>query len=94
MFTYMECKRFVVCGRVQGVFYRASTQQQARDLGLTGWVRNCHDGSVELVACGDTERLHKLEAWLWQGPSHATVSAVAVEPTTGEQFASFEMRYE
>jgi len=93
MFTFMECKRFVVSGRVQGVFYRASTQQQAKELGLTGWVRNCRDGSVELVACGNTERLYQLESWLWQGPSHARVSAVEVEQTTSEKFTSFELRF-
>lgn len=90
----MQCKRFLVTGRVQGVFYRASAQQRAQELGLTGWVRNCRDGSVELVACGDTKNLEQFEAWLWQGPSYARVVAVEVEQTTTEQLVSFEMRYE
>ena len=93
MFTFMECKRFLVSGRVQGVFYRASTQQQAKELGLTGWVRNCRDGSVELVACGDAERLRKLESWLWQGPGHAKVISVDAEQVVTERFTSFELRF-
>lgn len=94
MFVFMECKRFLVSGRVQGVFYRASTQQRAQELGLAGWVRNCRDGSVELIACGETKNLDQLEAWLWQGPSHAKVSTVKGKQVAVVQFTTFEMRYE
>lgn len=71
--------RFVVRGRVQGVGYRASTQHQARELGLTGWVRNLPDGAVELEAQGAAEIVAKLEAWLRNGPMLAKVTALVRE---------------
>jgi acylphosphatase len=74
-----QCKRFRVAGRVQGVFFRASTQQQARLLGVTGWVRNTEDGAVEILACGSAEQLEALSAWLWRGPPSARVSKVTSE---------------
>jgi len=91
----MPCRRFVVSGRVQGVFYRASTREQAQQLGLTGWVRNCADGSVELVACGDEAVLSELESWLWRGPQYARVTAVAIESHSGQpdDHNGFSVRY-
>ena len=61
-----------------------STQDTARQLGLTGWVRNLRDGRVELVACGAEAPLKELEQWLWQGPRHARVEQVAVQETGTE----------
>ena len=87
----VSCRRFVVSGRVQGVFYRASTQQAALRLGLTGWVRNLADGSVELLACGDDARLDELERWLWQGPPNARVEQVASRATETEPFHGFDI---
>lgn len=63
-------------GRVQGVAYRASTQAQARRLGLTGWVRNLPDGAVELEAQGPAAVVAALEAWCHRGPTAARVQAV------------------
>jgi len=88
-----RCRRFVVSGRVQGVFYRASTEDTARRLGLSGWVRNLPDGRVELVACGEEAKLRELERWLWQGPRHARVEQVAVQDVPVEAFSGFAMRY-
>lgn len=90
--TQPVCKRFVVTGRVQGVFYRSATQDSALRLGLNGWVRNCSDGSVELVACGEARALDELEAWLWRGPSHARVEAVSQEAVAPRTFSGFELR--
>ncbi len=73
------CKRYRVSGHVQGVFFRAATQEQARRLGLKGWVRNMPNGDVELLAWGDAEGLHELAAWLWQGPPMARVKKVVSE---------------
>jgi acylphosphatase len=70
-----------VDGRVQGVGYRASTQHQARRLGLTGWVRNLLDGAVELEAQGPADAVAALEAWCQRGPSLAAVKHV----TRGER---------
>lgn len=72
----MAAARFLVSGRVQGVFYRASTREQAQRLGLTGHARNLPDGRVEVVAHGSAEALDALERWLWQGPPAATVGGV------------------
>jgi acylphosphatase len=72
----MASARFRVRGRVQGVFFRASTQARARALGLTGHAANLADGSVEVVASGTAAALAELEAWLHDGPPAAQVTAV------------------
>lgn len=69
----MHCR---VTGRVQGVFFRASTQRQARSLGLVGHARNLADGSVEVLAIGSPAALAELRAWLGVGPSAARVDSV------------------
>jgi acylphosphatase len=71
-----ECYRCIVTGRVQGVFFRASTQREAQRLGLTGHARNLADGSVEVLACGDPAALQRLREWLRQGPPHARVDGL------------------
>jgi acylphosphatase len=87
------CRQYRISGRVQGVFFRASTQSAASDLGLTGWVRNTASGEVELVACGDDAQLMQLERWLWQGPRHAQVEQVVVAPAEAQTVSGFEIRY-
>jgi acylphosphatase len=72
------CKRCLVSGHVQGVYFRASTVQVARSLDLRGHARNLPDGRVEVLACGAPESVDKLVAWLWQGPSAARVTGVEV----------------
>lgn len=83
-----------ISGRVQGVFYRANTRDEARRLGLTGWVRNLPDGRVEAVVEGEEERIKELIDWCHQGPPGAQVRGVEVrwEDYQGE-FADFEIRY-
>lgn len=85
------CRHFLVSGRVQGVFFRASTQEMARQLGLTGWVRNLPDGHVELVACGEESGLSRLEHWLRQGPPHAQVKTVTGRDIELRSFADFSV---
>lgn len=68
--------RFVVCGRVQGVFFRQSTRQHAEALALDGWVMNRADGCVEGVVCGSAEALEQLRNFLHQGPPNARVDGV------------------
>lgn len=75
----MSCLRFIVTGRVQGVFFRASTRERATALGLTGRAINREDGSVEVVACGEAPALEALHRWLRRGPPAAHVTAVTVE---------------
>jgi acylphosphatase len=65
-----------ITGRVQGVGYRAAFERQALRLGLSGWVRNRHDGSVEAVVDGDAGALVQIEAWARQGPAGASVLQV------------------
>jgi acylphosphatase len=75
----MECRRCTVSGQVQGVFYRASAQRKARELGLTGYARNLPDGRVEVLMCGEPLLVAALCAWLGQGPPRARVAAVEWE---------------
>lgn len=68
----------VVRGRVQGVYFRASTQREAKRLGLTGWVKNRTDGSVEMCVEGEEESLKEMIAWAHRGPTAARVERVDV----------------
>ena len=72
------CRRFLISGRVQGVFYRSSAQHRANTLGLRGWVRNLADGRVECLACGEPHELEELEKWLEIGPKYAKVTNIEV----------------
>jgi acylphosphatase len=72
----MLCRQFTVRGRVQGVFFRASTRDVAVPLGLTGYANNLPDGSVEVLACGERGAVSELQRWLSVGPPMATVSGV------------------
>lgn len=85
--------RVVVSGRVQGVFFRASTQEAAEKLGLRGWVRNARDGSVEMAVEGSRERVEAMLAWCWKGSTFSRVDDVTVdweEPRPAE--VAFEVR--
>ena len=64
----MKCVRCLVSGRVQSVFYRASTRDKARSLDVTGHAINLEDGRVEVLACGDEQSIGVLKSWLWDGP--------------------------
>ena len=71
--------RCMVAGKVQGVFFRASTREKARTLRLTGHARNLADGRVEVLICGAKDRVQTLQEWLRVGPPGASVSGVACE---------------
>ena len=88
----MASARFLVSGLVQGVFFRASTGARARELGLTGYVKNLADGRVEVVACGTPDSLAALEAWLHEGPPAARVEAVGREELVEQDHAVFSTR--
>jgi len=80
----------LISGRVQGVFYRASTQDKARSLGLRGWVRNLPDGRVEIIAQGDPDDVQALIAWAHDGPPLAVVDDVEItweEPSIESGFS-------
>lgn len=80
----MPSVRFVISGKVQGVFFRASTRNEARRLSLHGHARNLTDGRVEVIAHGSDEALRELEQWLWQGPPAAQVDEVVRAAHEGE----------
>lgn len=81
-----QCIKAWVHGQVQGVGFRYSTQMQAQQLGLTGYARNLDDGSVEVLACGERERVEQLVAWLKAGgPRSARVDRVLTEPHQPEE---------
>lgn len=75
----MEHFNIRISGKVQGVFFRASTQQRARELGITGWVKNEKDGTVYIEAEGEPEQLEALTKWCSSGPERAEVEDVKVE---------------
>ncbi|MEC7946049.1 MAG: acylphosphatase [Myxococcota bacterium] len=81
-----------VWGRVQGVYYRASTQREAERLGLCGWVRNRADGTVELVAEGPERALEALLSWVHRGPETADVTRVEVVWEDPVALIGFEVR--
>lgn len=81
-----KCLRCFVSGRVQGVFFRGTTQKEAVKLGLVGYAKNLPDGRVEVLACGTEESLTVLQAWLWQGPSYAQVDDVQCETVDMESY--------
>lgn len=73
---YLSQVHILVSGMVQGVFFRYSTVRQARELGLTGWVRNLSDGRVEILAQGEKKKLEELLSWSRRGPSGSRVSGI------------------
>ena len=85
--------RVRVTGRVQGVFFRAWTAEQARGLGVVGWIRNASDGSVEGHLEGDKGGVHQLVGLLHRGPPSAQVSSVDVEVTEPAGGDRFEVRH-
>lgn len=84
--------RYFISGRVQGVWFRASTQEEAKKLDLTGWVRNLQDGRVEVLACGDEEKLSQFYQWLHQGPELAIVDDVVSEALPWEELERFSVK--
>jgi acylphosphatase len=78
-------KRCLIAGRVQGVYFRASTQQQARKLGVVGYAKNLADGRVEVLAIGDFAQVEALVTWLWRGsPASHVTSVDTVDVTLAE----------
>lgn len=92
--TLMKQVLLTIYGRVQGVFFRAATQDKARKLGLTGWVRNSSDGAVNICAQGNPAALTQFIEWCSRGPASAKVTKI--EKTWQEPnhaFHGFQIRY-
>ena len=86
-----NCVRFIVSGRVQGVFFRANTRHQAERLNVTGYARNMHDGRLEVVACGAPQAIDQLKDWLRQGPEAAEVTGIASEVILPQEYPGFSV---
>ncbi|MCO6440252.1 MAG: acylphosphatase [Nitrococcus mobilis] len=87
----IRCIRCYVSGKVQGVFYRVSTHEQAVRLGLRGYVRNLPDGRVEVLACGETRAIEALVEWLRRGPPQSRVTALEVESAADPNIQGFDI---
>ena len=88
--SMVQATRFIISGRVQGVFFRASTREQAQRLGLRGHARNLPDGRVEVLAVGADAAIQQLERWLQHGPPSARVDHVersSTEIDAGDGFS-------
>jgi acylphosphatase len=85
-----SARRFTIKGRVQGVFFRDSTRRVAESLDITGHAINLSDGSVEVLACGETEALDKLANWLEDGPRMATVTEVVEHDAEWAELERFD----
>ena len=84
------CKRCLIDGKVQGVFYRASAYEKGQLVGVKGWVRNLPDGRVEALIQGDEGQVEEMLDWFWQGPSNSRVSSVQCydeQPITTDTFS-------
>lgn len=85
--------RLQIYGKVQGVFFRASTRERAQQLGVSGWVKNRSDGSVEAQVEGPSEAVDKLVEWAHEGPSAARVDNLEVtEQDYRGEYSGFEVR--
>jgi acylphosphatase len=84
-------RQLIITGRVQGVGFRFYMERKARELGVTGWVRNRRDGAVEAVVQGSSGAVEAMIAWARRGPPSAVVADVRVTDASGD-FATFEAR--
>ncbi|MEL6442086.1 MAG: acylphosphatase [Cyanobacteria bacterium J06621_8] len=90
----MKKIRAIVSGRVQGVGFRMYTRAQARQLGVTGYVKNLSSGEVEILACGEPKNVDALLEWAKSGSPSAVVNGQKIEVVADiEEFDSFEIRY-
>jgi acylphosphatase len=86
-------RKIRIYGRVQGVFFRQWTVNQARALSVSGWVRNCPDGTVEAHVLGEEESVAKMIAAMREGPSQARVEDLTVEVIEPEDASGFSVRH-
>jgi acylphosphatase len=89
--THRVCIHCYVTGKVQGVWFRASTKDEAEKLGITGWARNLADGRVEILACGEKDKIAILSDWLKQGPPLANVIDFSTEELPWQEYRGFDV---
>lgn len=83
--------RITVVGKVQGVYFRKSTLQKAKELGVSGWVKNTASGNVEIWAEGDEMAIENFVNWCTVGPRNAVVTQVEKEPATWQGYSDFRI---
>jgi acylphosphatase len=91
---FKVCIHYTVSGWVQGVWYRSETQQEAKKLKLTGWVKNVENGNVEVLVCGEQQQITRFEKWLRQGPKLARVKSVISKKLPWQQHEDFIIMYQ
>jgi len=87
----LMCIHCFVSGKVQGVWFRAATRDEANKLGVTGWARNLPDGRVEVMACGEKEKVMQIQAWLNKGPELAKVMDLYAEEIPWHEYQGFKV---
>lgn len=86
------CIHAFVSGRVQGVWYRRSTQRKAESCGVTGWAKNLADGRVEVMLCGEEIAVKEVADWLYEGAPNARVEQVLIETLEWQPLTGFSVR--
>ncbi len=89
----MKHLNLTVTGRVQGVFFRASTREKAAELGVTGWVMNTQQGQVYIEVEGSENQLEAFVAWCRKGPRLAKVTNIEIAEAPVNQFQDFQIKY-
>jgi len=89
----MKSVHVKISGRVQGVWYRASTKQKAESLGINGWVRNTYDGCVEAVFEGEESLVDEMISWCRQGPPMAHVENIDIKIQNVSNIEGFEIKH-
>ncbi|MDF2152238.1 acylphosphatase [Vibrio sp. CAU 1672] len=87
----LKCERFLVKGYVQGVGFRYHTSHQGLKLGLTGYAKNLNDGDVEVMACGNPDKIEEFAQWLAEGPRTANVESVIRARASYKPFRGFKI---
>lgn len=90
----MATINLLIKGKVQGVYYRKTAQEKARELNITGWVKYISGGRVEIMASGSEEAIKEFIEWCKKGPEKAVVENVIITPLSGEQFEDFSVLLE
>lgn len=87
----MPTRHVIIKGKVQGVFYRVSAKDAADKIGVTGWVKNMADGSVEAMVSGNASELDAFISWCARGPANAVVVSVTAEEKEETTFNGFQI---
>ena len=87
----LQTLSIIITGKVQGVFYRQCTKEKAKELNISGIVRNLPDDTVQIIASGTAEKLETLIEWCWKGPSRARVTGIKQEIRAFQEFDSFRI---